>query len=497
MKISLVLLLASLPFGIRAQVAWPTAQADNARTGANLNETLLTTANLNTTQFGKLFSLAVDANIYAQPLYIPAVSIPGKGVHNVVYVATTNNSVYAFDADSARGPLWKVNFGATFTNNCGTLGGPLGILGTPVIDTVAGLMYVVSMSGPVAGYQLHALDIASGAERLGGPVNIQASVSGTAPDGQNGTVTFDPAQHDQRPGLLLQNGVVYIAFASFCDRAPYHGWVLGYSASTLAQTSVFATTPDGGEGGIWQSGRGLSGDGTSVYLFSGNGDFNVSTGGRNYGESAIRLDASLAAGDWFTPSDWATLNTKDLDFGGCGPLLIPGTGLLVGGGKSGFLFLLKTSALGHLQGSMHIPQSFQVGSPQAPGSFSMGSIAWWNQNLFIWPSGTVLKAYAFNGTKFNTTPITNPKTEKVPGGVLTVSANGAVPSSAILWAVTPDNVFRAYQAANLAELWDSTQNAARDGLGKFARFVGPVVANGKVYVATFSDKLLVYGLLTK
>ena len=356
---ALKVLLFCLGLGIlTCQSAWPqvnvwTHRYDNARTGANLAETQLNTTNVNASQFGKLFSYGVDADIYAQPLVINGVSIPGKGTHDVVYVATNNNSVYAFDADDNQGandqPLWQVNFngpGVTpipatdvGTENSIRTPGPIGIMGTPVIDQTTGTMYLVARTKETTGstvsyvQRLHALDITSGAEKFGGPVVIQASVSGTGYDNVGGTVTFNPLQENQRAGLTLANGNVYIAWASYGDTDPYHGWVMAYSASTLQQVGVLCITPNGTRGGIWQSGQPLSVDASGdLYVATGNGDFD---GVKNFGETVLKLSPTLAILDWFTPGNWAALNGGDLDLSSAGVLLVPNSTDVIGAGKEG------------------------------------------------------------------------------------------------------------------------------------------------------------------
>ena len=270
--------------GLRASVGpGDDLHYDNARTGAVLTETILNTSNVHVITFGKLFSLAVDGQIYAQPLYVPAVTIPSQGVHNVVYVATEHNSVYAFDADSASQttPLWHVNLGPSMPQTvcCAPrdMFPEIGITSTPVIDLSTGTMYVVAetYANPVTSFRLHALDITTGADKLPA-ATIQGSVPGTSNDSVSGTLAFQPINHWQRPGLLLMNGAIYIAFASHQDSTPFHGWVFGYSAATLQQTGVLCMAPDSEENGVWQGGVGLAGDANGdVYLVTGNGPMDV------------------------------------------------------------------------------------------------------------------------------------------------------------------------------------------------------------------------------
>jgi len=331
----------SLACAAGAQVAVTTQHNDNYRTGQNTSETLLTLANVNKTNFGKLFSQTVDGYVYAQPLYVPNVNIPGKGTHNVVYVATEHDSLYAFDADNNIGanatPLWQVSFinptaGINVVTsgdvNCTDLVPEIGITGTPAIDLSTQTMYLVTKTKENGNFvhKVHAIDIASGGEKFGGPVVVQAQIAGTA-DGSK-KVAFEPHREAQRAGLLFQNGLVYIAWASHCDVGPYHGWVMAYDAQTLQQKSVWNATPNGGLGGFWQSGAGIAADSRNLlYLASGNGTFDKDQMGKNYGDSIIKLGFSaagkLVAKDYFTPHDQQFLENTDTDLGSGGVLLIP------------------------------------------------------------------------------------------------------------------------------------------------------------------------------
>ncbi len=286
---------------VQAQVV--TQHNDNSRTGQNLSETILNLTNVNVNQFGQLFSQTLDGYVYAQPLYLPNVSIPGQGTHNVVYVATEHDSVYAFDADASLPQLWQTSFinparGITTLSSsdvgCGDLVPEIGITGTPAIDTTTGTLYVISNTKQNGKFfqQLHALDVTTGKEKFGGPVLINAKVKGTGDGSVNGYVHFDPLKNNQRPGLLLQNGSVYISWASHCDIGPYHGWVMSYDSQTLKQTGVWNSTPNAGLGGFWSGGAGIAADSSNnLYIASGNGMFDVNTGGRDYGDSIIKLFA--------------------------------------------------------------------------------------------------------------------------------------------------------------------------------------------------------------
>jgi hypothetical protein len=516
-----------------AQTRVITQHNDAARTGANLTETVLTTTNVNVSEFGKLFERTVDDEIYGQPLYVDGVNIPGIGVKNVVYVATNNDSVYAFDADDPvrTAPLWRV----TYTNPaagilpvsrtdvgqaCGTyvdFAGNIGIGGTPAIDPVSQTIYFVARTKENGTFvqRLHALDIRDGSERPGSPVVIQASVTGTGDgrDAQN-NIAFNARTHNQRSGLLIDHGTVYIAWASYCDQGPYHGWILGYDAASLQQVMVHNTSPDGGLGGIWQSGGGLAADPTgNLYALTGNGSFNGDTGGRNFGNSFIKVSSTGALLDWFTPYNWSFLNSTDEDLGFQNPLLIPNTNLVVGGGKEGVMYVVDSANMGHFRSGNNgqIVQSFQASSAaRMNGAPVYWSSPTYGPAIYVWPAGDPLKVFRLVGGLF-TTPASAQSTALaaggMPGGMLSLSANGSASGTGILWAAlsnagdanhTPrPGILRAYDAGNVTrELWNSQQNATRDALGNFSKFSPPTVANGKVYVATLSNKLVVYGLIT-
>jgi len=511
-------LLSIMAVGVvNAQVSVTTAQNDISRTGANLNENILTTSNVTVSKFGQLFSRAVDGYLYAQPLYVPAVTISGT-THNVVYVATMNDTIYAFDADNpnASAPLWQTSLGTAVPattaylpeNATGGLAPTTGILSTPVIDLNTQTLYAVALvlAGSPASptYQLHALDMTTGAEKLSGPATIQASINGSGPDSVNGVITFNAAEHLQRTGLLLVNGNIYFAFASYGDITPYHGWVMGYSETTLQQTAVLNVAP-GGEAGIWQSGGGLSADSSGfVYLCTGNGAWD---GTVNFGESCLKLNPSqgLSVTDFFTPYNYSSLNATDSDVGSSRPLLIPGTSLLVTGGKEGTLYVLNQNDLGQLTGgNTNIVQEFDVGGKV------YGSLVYWNNpatpTLFVWAANGNLAAYRFSGGLFNTNPASASAITAFYGAAVSVSSNGGAAGSGIVWATASSaspgqnavpGTLHAFDATNLTnELWNSDQNSARDALGNIAKFAAPTVANGKVYVSTFSNQLVVYGLLS-
>jgi hypothetical protein len=488
-----------------------TAQYDSSRTNSNPNETVLNTTNVNVSQFGKLFSLPVDGYVYAQPLYVPSSLIPQLG-HNTVYVATMHDTVFAFDAD-AGAKLWSLSLGSPAGGAGGYLGPETGIVSTPVVDVTRMVLYVVAANSD--GWRIHAIDLITHAEKSGSPVLIHGNVSGTGYDNVNNVITFNSSQELQRSSLLEANNTIYVSFTSYADTNPYHGWIIGYNPDTLAQTSVFCTTPNGGEAGVWMGGGAPAADASgNIYVVTANGSWD---GAANFGESFLKLSPSLAPLDFFTPADYAVLNSNDADLGSTRAMLLPSTSLLMGGGKDGILWVLNqaTGQMGGLQGKAGNPpivQNFQATTNLvATGVQTNGlwdGMAYWSSAsggplLYIHGSNDVLKAFRLSGSTFGTTPVAESTlTHPFPGGVLAVSSNGSKPG--ILWATTPDGPtddsvstgeLRAFDPLTLSELWDSNLNAARDGLGNFAKFSAPTVFNGKVYVATFSNQVVVYGLL--
>ena len=515
--------LLTLATVIEAQVAVTTQHNDNRRTGQTLHETVLNTSNVNVNTFGKLFSRAVDGQIYAQPLYIPHLWIKNTS-HNVVYVATENNSVYAFDADSPSGTgiLWHVHLGAAVPNtdispSCVDIHPQIGITSTPVIDLASKTIYVIAkIKTTTSTYQfrLHALDVLTGAEKFGGPAVIRGRVPGTGAGAVNGYVDFQAIYQNNRPGLLLTNGTVYLAFGSACDISPWHGWVFGYSASTLIQTAIYNTTANGDAGGIWGGGQGLLGVAGNIYVMTGNGTFDVGSATPiDFGDSVVKLSTSsgLTVADYFTPFDQDKLNLYDTDLGSGGPMALPGTNLIVGVGKDATLRLLDTNAMGEFHSGYNADaQGFQATSAGP----LMGAPIYWNSPnygpvIYLWGPGDNLKAFQFTKGQFNTVPVMQSSSASVYGysnsAPLSLSSNGNLAGTAIVWTAgaysgdsnqtTVPGIVRAFDATNLTvELWNSKQNAARDDVGNFAKFSPPTIANGKVYVATFSNQLLVYGL---
>ena len=493
-----------------AQVDVLTQHNDNARTGVNLRERVLTPANVNKGQFGMLFKRVVDDQLYTQPLVVTGVQVDG-GTHDLVVVTTVNNSVYAFDANDAEAtsPIWHVNFGTPAnvhsTNfGCLDINGQMGIIGTPVIDKTRGVVYVVALTkaragsvGLGAGYtqRLHELDIATGADLPESPVVINA-------DG------FNALMQNQRPALMLSNGMVYVGYASHCDKEPYHGYLMAYDAGTLAQTKTFNTSPTGSGASIWQSGQGPAADADgNVYVVTGNGSWD---GVHNFSESFLKFTPQLKLLDWFTPTNHLLLDEKDNDLDSSGATLIPGTHLVIGGGKEGVLYTLDTRSLGHL-GDEHAVQHFQATASH------LHSLVYWASDkngplLYVWGQRDKAKVYRFNGDKLAESPFAmrDVPNQGHPGAMLSLSANGG--RDGILWAgihATGDSwhesrpgVLHAYDADDIRrELWNSLELPARDDCGEYSKMAPPTIANGHVYLASFgtenvgTGQLCVYGLL--
>lgn len=499
---------------------------DLSRTGLNQYETLLTPSNVNVTHFGKLFSHAVDGLVYAQLLYVSGLVIGGQ-THNVLFVATEHNSVYAFDADSNFGanasPLWQASLGRSVPNQY-TGAGEIGITGTPVIDPSSQTLYVVAKSFNTAlgrtyfMQHLHALDITTGREKVGSPVLINAVVPGTGDGSAGGTLPFLPLRQHNRCGLLLLNGVVYIAFASHGDATPYHGWILGYNATSLKQIALFNTTPNGktdpsgypiGGGGVWQAGAAPASDGSAIYFEVGNGTFDADPslgGGIDYGDSVLKLSAGagLSVADFFTPYNQQALNDTDADLGSGGAMLLPdGVGsathphLMVACGKQGSIYLIDREAMGHFNPAndnnvvQHLDNA--IG-----GTWSMP--AYFNNTIYYCGVGDTLKAYSIANATMSTTPIAHsPNWFGYPGATPAISANGV--TNGIVWLLDTGGisnnspaVLYAYSAANVGQmLYSSAQLASRDAAGPAVRFCVPTVANGKVYVGA-AYEIDVYGL---
>src|SRR5271166_2718478 len=433
---------------------------DNFHTGQNLAETILTPSTVAPSKFGLQFTDALDAAAYAQPLYVPAVQIPERGTYNVVYVATENDSVYAFDADQAGPPLWQASLidpanGITAVPStdlaCTDLTPIIGITATPAIDAATGTLYVISKVKLGPGkyqQQLHALDFATGLEKPNSPVTIRATATGTAPDAVDGIVTFDPLLQHDRPALTLANGVVYLTFASHCDIQPYHGWILGYDETTLAQVVVFNTTPNGSEGGIWESGCGPGVDANGdLIAISGNGTFDTASPRVDYGDSFLRLTpggGTLSVSSFFTPVNELFLNQEDLDLGSGGNLLLPdqpgpNPHLVFGAGKQGTIYLVNRDSMGGFNPAMdQVVQELitEVGGMFSTPAYWQGVVNAGLQNM-IYTIGfnDQPKMFALANGLIQTPPssVATSFTFGYPGASPVISANGT--TGGILWAI--------------------------------------------------------------
>jgi hypothetical protein len=523
-----------------------TQHNDLKRTGWNQAETLLTQANVSGGSFGRIFSRSVDDQIYCQPLIVNNSFIAG-GFHNIVIVATVNNSVYAFDADdsSITTPYWQTNLtynpgntnayraitNGDMTGACGgqyfDFSGKMGIVGTPVIDTATNTLYVVSRSvtnaTPAIFVQyLHALDLVTGIDKIA-PVYITATCTGSGEGGDGATLTFDQQHENQRPALLLYQGVIFISWASHCDWEPYHGWIIGYDAATLEQRYVYNTSPNGGLAGIWMSGQAPAVDDDGfIYVSTGNGT--TGEGGQpndtiNRGESLLKMSTAsgqLKVVDFFTPADYDYLNQQDLDYGVDGVLLIPNSTLSLSGSKESYLYLINNSRMGGtVANNSNVLQQIDVNAKFNGEKHIHGSPAYFmddkgKEYVYAWAESGLLKQFPFRRSAmlFDTL---NKKVGNttlpggMPGAMLSVSSNGATAGTGILWSAHPINgdanhsivpgILQAFDATDIThELWNSNFSGIRDSVGKFAKFVPPTIANGKVYLATFSGKLIVYGL---
>ncbi|HEX6555426.1 MAG TPA: hypothetical protein VF026_21885 [Ktedonobacteraceae bacterium] len=531
---------------------------DTLRTGQNLNETLLNTSNVNTQHFGKRVSYPVDGQVYTQPLFVHDVVIQGHH-YRVVYVATENDSVYAFDADQMHvvAPLWKTSFlhlpdvtavpssdvFRKYPNH--DIQPQVGITSTPVIDPSTNTMYVVAMTkehGNQYVQRLHALDITTGKDKPGSPVIIVAQVNGTGYDKSKGTpsiVTFNTREANQRPALLLVNGVIYIAWGSFGDTDPYHGWVLGYTYNGTAfqQVSVYNTTPDGQEGGIWMSGAGPAADAQgNVYLTTANGTFDLAQPGqRDAGDSFVKLSTQdgLVQSDYFTPFNQECLDGRDEDLGSGGVLLLPEQSqtahprMLVGVGKEGRIYVIDRDQMGQFHSYLgtlqcnssaetrtNIDQILQEIPSSSTGGF-FGIPGYWagtatsGQLVYIGEAGDYLKSFQLNGDTLSARATAQtPETFGFPGVTPSISSNKSIQGTGIVWVISPAScggpgctpggpaVLRAYDATTInVELYNSEQNFTRDRLDSYVKFSVPTIANGKVFVGT-QTSLNIYGLLT-
>ena len=531
-----------LSSGVQAQINVVTQHYNLSRTGANLQETILNTSNVNITTFGLLRTYPVQGQVYAQPLYVAGVSLPGiTGKKNILYVATMHDIIYAFDADQDT-LYWSDTLGKPVSDildmtygDYDDIVGEVGICSTPVIDTVTGTIYVEAKnesSSRLYTDSLHALDLATGGPKFGGSEFISASVPGTA-YASGGTVHFISGYENQRAGLLLSGGVVYLCFASYGDGNLYEGWILGYNARDIReQEIVFNTDPNGAtvngsfpyaRAGIWMSGQGPAVDSSGhLYVLTGNGAFD-STEGNDFADSFLKLtpdtvSKTLKVADWFTPFNQSGLDSFDMDIGSDGPLLIPGTHYLTASSKQGIIYLIDENNMGRFHkdtdlvrekiyafGNLHIFGSAVYWADSAADPYT-GLAYWWGQ-------GNRVSAFRFYRDSLDRTPsaqgIFQPNGYGIPGAILCLSAQGSMPGSAILWATTPisesaqntvPGYLIAFDASDVTrELWNSqkrldSKGSSLDSVGNFAKFCPPVVDNGTVYVATFSNQVQAYGL---
>jgi hypothetical protein len=496
---------------------------DNARTGQNLTESILTTTNVNSAQFGKLGFYTVDGIVDAEPLYASNVAVPSAGTHNLLIVATENGSVYAFDADSGL-TIWQVSLlqpGETADPDPASPTFPaIGVNATPVIDRTSGpngAIYVVAESaqtenGPMSHHQrLHALDLVLGTELFSGPVDIQATYPGTGDNSDGTNVVFDPGQYRERTALLLLNGVIYTAWASHYDIRPYTGWIIGYSGSTLAQTSVLNVTPNGNSGAIWMSSAGLASDTSgNIYFLDANGTFDSTLNASgfpsegDYGNAFMKVSTAgnqLAVADYFEMSNGFAESGGDTDLGSGGALLLPdlsdGSGhtlhLAVGAGKDSNLYVVNRDSMGKFSANdSGIYQELEAALPIGVWS----TPAYFNSTIYYGSVDSPIRAFTISNAKLSThSTAQTAKSFEYPGATPSISANGA--SNGLVWAVenTSLAVLRAYDATNLNELYDSNQaSGGRDQFGASSKFITPMIANGKVFVGT-PNGVAVFGIL--
>lgn len=493
---------------------------NNARTGLNPQETQLTLSNVNYTTFGLLFVLPVDGLVDAEPLYLSSLSVGGV-TRNVLIVATEHDSVYAFDADTGA-TLWHVTTlkaGETTSDDrgCSQVTPEIGITSTPVIyrpSQGTPVIYLVAMSKDSSGnyhQRLHALNAITGAELLNGPVDINAKYPGTGDDSKNGYVFFDPAQYKERAGLLRIGATIYLTWASHCDYRPYTGWVMGYSASTLKQTTVLNLTPNGNEGAVWGSGAGMAADNAgNIFLLDANGVFDTTLnskgfpGSGDYGNAFLRLSTAsgLAVADYFEMDNEAIENQTDTDLGSGGAVLVninDSNGklwqLAVGAGKDSNLYVVDRTNMGKFDSEQNdIYQELDGALPG--GIWSMPAV--WNGNVYFGPVGGPILDYQFRDAKLLSSPVAKTKQRfPYPGVSPSISTNAG--EDAILWATTFTNpgILFAFKAQTLQMLYNSTQAPkGRDHFGSGNKFITPMITNGKVYVGTLNG-VGVFGLLSQ
>jgi Fn3 associated/Chitobiase/beta-hexosaminidase C-terminal domain len=538
----LLVALAALTARAQVTVSVLTQHNDIARTGQNTSETILNTSNVKSPGFAKRFALTVpgQGQVYAQPLYVPNVTIGGVA-HNVLIVATEQDFVYAFDADSNTGananPLWSANLASTqwgagsnetpltssTTIGCTDLQPLIGITSTPVIDKASQTIYVeAKTNNHMAGtyfHRLHALSLTTGAEVAPGPVLITGQVKGTgegSTGGVNSMVPFDSLHQMNRVGLLLQNDTLYLAYASHCDISPYHGWLFAYDEATLTQKSLLVTTPNGGLGGFWMGGAGLAADSSgNIYVPTGNGDFDTThVPATELSDTILKIGTAnqlLTVLDYFTPSDQACLQTNDTDLGSGGLLLLPDQTnppqhLLVQAGKEGMVYVVNrdmfTNSNVHYVGLSTCTSTdpeIQEESPAVGGMWTGPS--YWNNNIYFWGTNDVLKSIPITNGLPDFTHISSATVGTgYPSPSTSISSNGTTAGTAIVWGIDATAyssgrpaILHAFDATNLSsELWNSSK-VSTDAAGGAVKFAVPTIANGKVYVGT-STEVDVYGL---
>jgi hypothetical protein len=518
-------LFAARLLPLAAQPNVLTSHNDVHRTGQNLAETILTTSNVNSVTFGKLFQSTLDGVVDAQPLYVSGVSIPSQGIHNVLIVATENDSLYALDA-STGAQLWKVTLlasGETASDDrgCGQVTPQIGITSTPVIwlktGTSEGVIFAVAMSKDASGnyhQRLHKVSLTTG-KALVAAVDIAASYPGTGEDSSGGYALFDPKQYKERSGLLLLGGVVYLGWASHCDDAPYTGWIMGYNATTLAQTSVIDVTPNGAEGAIWGAGAGLAADSSGyIYFLDANGTFDTTlnaqgfpTGG-DYGNAFIKLSTAsgqLTVSDYFTMYNTTSESDADEDLGSGGALILPDMTdangqvqhLAIGAGKDSNIYLVNRDNMGKFSPTDDRAIYQELDGALPGGIWSMP--AYYHGQVYFGAVGGPIRAFQFSKAMLSLTPVSTTGTQfPYPGATPSISANGT--ANGILWAVENNTlaVLHAYAAGNLAqELYNTSQAAnGRDQFGAGNKFMVPTIVNGKVYVGT-PNGVAAFGLLSQ
>jgi hypothetical protein len=515
MKPAITLFLAALCFG---QSTFPTGQVSNTRLAAATSEATLTPTNIADGTFGKRGSIALDGKIYTQVLYIPSLTIGGSA-HNVILAGSANNTMYAWDAGNY-GVLWSTNTGdASCVSSCSgfnwglNYNNPVGVFSTPAVDVANGWVFFVTMNNaPI--YQLYKMNLLTGA--VISKVTLTASVSpSTAPDSSGGTLTFNPSKAIQRTALTIANGNVYVTFSSSRDVADWHGWIMARSESTLSDVADFCTNWNVDGGGIWMSNRGAAVDASgNIYVITGNGGTNSTTytssynGVTEFSMSFLKLSSTLTLLDWFTPSNYATLNATDLDLGSSGPLLIPnpassGNYLVVGAGKDYNVYSVHSECMGQLGGTANGCPGAQVFPTGSGSSFGVFGCMFMNSTLYCPNNSGLTYAFTLLSTGlFNTTPVTA-QTVPFPGSQMTGSINGA--ANGIVWAVTPNastltapsaGKLQAWNPATLAKIWSSGDLTA-NSLGNVQKFVQPTITNARVYVPTYDSVILVYGRLNQ